>query len=174
LRQDRAELRRLEADSSVPLPTGNEGQLNIARAEWAASEMALEKMLIRSPIGATVLQVNARAGEVAAPGTPMLVVGDTSSLRVRAEVDERDFSDVKPGQPVVIRATAFREREFAGKVSSISPIVESGRINAGSQRNMTDVNIVEVLIDVADPGPLPVGMKVDVYFRQPETTSQRQ
>jgi hypothetical protein len=31
---------------------------------------------------------------------------------------------------------------------------------------MTDVDIVEVLIALSEPGPLVVGMKVDVYFRQ--------
>jgi HlyD family secretion protein len=30
---------------------------------------------------------------------------------------------------------------------------------------MTDVNVVEVVIDLTEPGPLTVGMKVDVYFR---------
>jgi HlyD family secretion protein len=27
------------------------------------------------------------------------------------------------------------------------------------------VRVVEVLVDLAEPGPLAVGMKVDVYFR---------
>jgi HlyD family secretion protein len=173
LRVDKAELRKLEADSTVPLPNANEGQLNVARTEWLATEMALEKMQIRTPIAATVLQVNTRTGEVAAPGTPLLVVGDLSALRVRTEVDERDFKDVKIGQAVVIRAAAFRGQEFAGTVSAIAPIVDSGRINSGSQRNLTDVNVVEVIVDVAEPGPLTVGMKVDVYFRQAEA-AQRQ
>jgi HlyD family secretion protein len=29
---------------------------------------------------------------------------------------------------------------------------------------MTDVDVVEVMIDLTDPGPLAAGMKVDVYF----------
>jgi HlyD family secretion protein len=129
--------------------------------------------LIRAPIAATVLQVNARAGEVASPGAPpsLLVLGDVSSLRVRTEVDERDFTDVKIGQTVMIRAPAFRGKEFTGKVSSIAPIVDAARINSSTQRGMTDVNVVEVLVDLAEPGPLTVGMKVDVYFRQ--DTAQR-
>ena len=32
------------------------------------------------------------------------------------------------------------------------------------QRNMTDVDVAEVVIDLADRGTLAVGMKVDVYF----------
>jgi HlyD family secretion protein len=30
---------------------------------------------------------------------------------------------------------------------------------------VTDVDVVEVLIDLAEPDALAVGMKVDVYFR---------
>jgi hypothetical protein len=31
--------------------------------------------------------------------------------------------------------------------------------------NLADFNVVEVLIDLIEPGPLASGMKVDVYFR---------
>jgi len=167
LKQDRAELKRLEGDTNVPLPNGNEGALNVARTEWATAVAVLEKMNIRAPLAASVLQVNARTGELASPSAPqpLLVLGDVSSLRVRAEVDERDFGDIRIGQNAIVRTTAFRDREIAGKVSSIAPIVDAGRINLRGQRNMTDVNVVEVVIDLTEPGPLAVGMKVDVYFR---------
>ena len=172
LKQDRAELRRLNADGDVSLPTANEGQLNIARAEWATAEAAVEKLMVRAPITGTVLQVNAKAGELASPSSLLLVIGDVSALRVRAELDERDFADIKIGQAAVVRAPAFRGREVAGKVSAIAPIVDAGRSNLRGQRNLTDVNVVEVVVDLAEPGPLVVGMKVDVYFRLQSTARQ--
>jgi len=64
-----------------------------------------------------------------------------------------------------VRSAAFRDREFAGKVLSISPIVQSSRISSRDQRNLTDVSVAEVVVDLAEPEPLAVGMKVDVYFR---------
>jgi HlyD family secretion protein len=167
LRQERADLRRLLNDSGVPLPVIVDGQLNIARTELATAEAALEKLMIRAPIDGTVLQINGKIGELASPSAaqPLIVLGDMSGLRVRAEVDERDFGDIKIGQAVLVRTSAFRGREIAGKVSSIAPIVDAGRINLRGQRNMTDVNVVEVVIDLTQPSPLAVGMKVDVYFR---------
>jgi HlyD family secretion protein len=169
LQQQKAELRRIEADPSTPLPNFAEGQVNVARAESAVAAAAIAKLTIRAPIAGTVLQVNAKPGELAAPSNaqPLLVIGDVSALRVRAELDERDFGQIKIGQPVLVRAAAFRGREFAGKVAFIAPLVEQGRINARGQRNVTDVDVVEVLIDLAQADPLAVGMKVDVYF-QPE------
>jgi HlyD family secretion protein len=166
-RQQKAELRRIEADSGTPLPNFVDGQVNVARAEAAAAAAAIERLTIRAPISGTVLQVNAKPGELAAPtnAQPLLIIGDISALRVRAELDERDVGEVKLGQSAVIRADAFRGREFAGKVSFIAPIVEPGRISARGQRNVTDVDVIEVLVDVAQPDPLAVGMKVDVYFQ---------
>ena len=167
LKQQKAELRKVEADTNIPLPTQVEGQLNVARTELAAAQAAVEKLTIRAPIGGTVLQVNGKAGELASPsGTqPMVLLGDVSTLRVRAELDERDFGEIKIGQPALVRAAAFRGRDFAGKVIFIAPIVEPARINSRGQRSVTDVDVVEVLIDLAEPDALAVGMKVDVYFR---------
>jgi HlyD family secretion protein len=166
LTQQRADLRKLESDTVTPLPTQTEGALNMARAELRAAEAAVEKLTIRAPIAGTVLQVNAKPGEMAAPNTaqPLVLLGDVSALRVRAELDERDFGEIKIGQAVSVRPAAFRNREFAGTVSFIAPLVEPSRSSRG-QRNQTDVDVVEVLVDLAEPGPLAVGMKADVYFR---------
>jgi HlyD family secretion protein len=167
LKQQKAELRRIEADASTPRPNVADGQVNVARAELAAAAAAIGKLTIRAPIAGTVLQVNAKPGELAGPSSaqPLLVIGDVSALRVRVELEERDFGEIKIGQPVLVRAAAVRGREFAGKVSFIAPIVEQGRINARGQRNVTDVDVVEVLVDLAQADPLAVGMKVDVYFQ---------
>jgi HlyD family secretion protein len=165
--QQKAELRRIEADPGTPLPTFADGQVNVARAEAAAAAAAIAQLTIRAPISGTVLQINAKPGELAGPSNaqPLLIIGDVSALRVRAELDERDLGEIKIGQPAVIRTDAFRGRDFAGKVSFIAPIVEPGRISARGQRNVTDVDVVEVLVDLAQPDPLAVGMKVDVYFK---------
>ena len=166
LKQLRVDLRKLETDTATPLPTQTEGQLNIARTELWAAEAAAEKLTVRAPISATVLQVNAKSGELAVPSAaqPLVMLGDISALRVRAELDERDFGEIKVGQTVSVRPDAFRGREFAGKVAFIAPLVGPSRSSRG-QRNQTDVDVVEVLVDVAEPGQLAVGMKVDVYFR---------
>ncbi|WP_315724307.1 MULTISPECIES: HlyD family secretion protein [unclassified Bradyrhizobium] len=165
LDQQTEELRKVTADA--PLPISAEGQLNVARSELQAARAGLEKLTLRAPLDGTVLQVNARAGEIASPQStpPLVLLGDMSSLRVRAELDQRDLDKIKPGQQAVVRSDAFRGRDVAGKVAAVAPLVESSRAAALSQRNMTDVDVVEVLVDLAEPGPFAVGMKVDVYFK---------
>lgn len=166
LERQRAQLRRVEAQSGTPLPTQVEGQFNIAIGALRQANAALEKLTIRAPITSTVLQVNAKPGELAAPGAaqPLVVLGDLSMLRVRAELDEHDVGKIKVGDAAMVRAEAFRGKEFAGKVAAIAPLVHPGRLNSPGSRNLTDFSVTEVLIDLAEPGPLLSGMNVDVYF----------
>jgi HlyD family secretion protein len=166
LTQQQADLRKVEAQANTPLPTQSEGQLNVARAELLAAQAALEKMMIRAPIAGTVLKVNVKVGELAIPSSvqPLVVLGDVSALRVRAQVDEQDFGEIKIGQSVLVRTAVFPESEFAGRVSSIAPIVELGHFNVRGDRNSSDTRIVEVIIDLTVFGQLAVGMKVDAHF----------
>jgi len=174
LNQRKADLRKLEADPTTPLPTQAEGQLNVTRAELWAAQATIQKLTIRAPIAGTVLQVNGKRGEMASPSSPqpLVLLGDVSALRVRAELDERDYGEIKIGQTVSVRPEAFRGRELPGTVSFIAPIVEPSRTGSRGQRNQTDIDVVEVFIDLADPGPLAVGMKVDAYFRYDSTSAQ--
>ncbi len=176
LREQRDALARLRAASDTALPTRLEGELNVARAASTLAQAALEKTRIRAPVDSAVLQVDARKGELAVPALEptLLVLGDVSSLRVRAEVDEQYLGRMRVGQRVLVRAAAFPGREFDGKVASIARIVGPGRINARGPRKFNDVDVLEVVVDVSDPGPLVVGQQVDVYFSsqrsdQPET-----
>jgi HlyD family secretion protein len=170
-------LAKLKALPDTPLPTRVEGELNIARAEWTLAEVAFEKTRVRAPIDGTVLQVDARNGELALPGSDpaLVVIGNVSDLRVRAEVDEQNLGRLHVGQHVTVRASAFSGRDFAGKIAAIGRIVGPSRINARGARKFSDVDVLEVIVDLTSPGPLTVGEQVDVYFsaeRPGETQTQ--
>jgi HlyD family secretion protein len=166
LREQQDALRRVKAAPGTALPSRLEGELNVSRAELTLAEAELEKTRIRSPLAGTVLQVQAKLGELATPSAeqPLVLLGDVSALRVRAELDERDLVKVRVGQRVAVRADAFRDREFEGKVATIEQIVGPSRMNARGPRKFSDVDVMEVLVDLADPGLLVPGMQADVYF----------
>jgi HlyD family secretion protein len=164
--RQRARLRKLETESGTPLPTQKEGELEVARSELRLSIAELEKLIIRAPLASTILEVNAKAGEtaVATASQPLVLLGDLSRLRVRAELDEHDVGKIAVGDKVLVHADAFRGREFGGRVAKISPIVRLGRISSPDSRDLSDFRVNEVLIDLDDAGPLLVGMKVDAFF----------
>jgi HlyD family secretion protein len=171
LRERRDALTKLRASSDTPLPTRLEGELNVAQAEWRVAQAALEKTQIRAPSDGVVLRVDVKNGELAIPaaGPPIMSIGDVSALRVRAEVNEQDLGRIRVGQAVLVRAGAFHGREFDGRVASIARVVGPSRINSGDPRKFSDVDVLEVLVDLPNPGPLVVGEQVDVYFKSDRT-----
>jgi hypothetical protein len=43
--------------------------------------------------------------------------------------------------------------------------VTTNQIHADGQRNFIDISVSEVVVDLAESGPLAMGSKVEVYFR---------
>lgn len=169
---DRAALALL-LSRGAPLPTRLEASLAAARSDLALSEQAIERTRIRAPFDGTVLSVPARVGELtaASPDAVLATFGDLSALKVRAEVEERDAPKIKVGQRVVVRADAYPDREFEGKVTSIGSSLGAPRINSRGPRRPNDVEVLEVQASLDGTPPLLTGMRVDVFFRGETTVS---
>ena len=172
LDQTRATLRKVLSADGLPAPTRPEAALVAARADLSLAEAALERTRVRAAAAGTVLQVNAKTGETATPSpeTALMIVGDLSALRVRAEIEERDIGKVRVGQTAIVRSDAFPGKDFEGKIASLAQILGPSRQGQRGPRKPTDVDVLEVLIDlVGQPALLP-GMRVDVFLR-PEATA---
>ncbi len=168
VRDERKNFAKVAERSDMPLPTRLETSLTIARAELSMAENAYEKMRVRAPFDGTVLNVIAREGEIATPGpqSPLVLFGNVSGLRVRAEVEERDVSKIRVGQKVVIKADAYPDREFTGAVTEIASALGSPRIASRGPRRPNDVDVLEVVADLDGSPPLLTGMRVDVFFKK--------
>ncbi len=101
----------------------------------------------------------------------LLVFGDLSGLKVRAEVEERDAAKIRVGQRVVVRADAYPDQDFEGRVSSIAQSLSPPRIASRGPRRPNDVEVLEALIDLDGLPPLLTGMRVDVFFKHDATAS---
>ena len=169
---ERAALKRIQAQANAPLPTRLEAAVIAARADAALAETAWERSRLRAPSDGTVLQVSAKPGELAAasPEQALVVIGDLSALRVRAELEERDLAKVRVGQIAVVRTDAFPGREFAGRVASLAQVVAPARM-ASRPRRPTDHDTLEVVIDLEPGSALIPGLRVDVYFKADASAS---
>lgn len=154
----------------MPTPTRLDSGLAIARSDLRIAEISLERTRVRSTAAGTVLSFNAVEGEVAnvRATVPVAVVGDLSGLEVRAEVDERDVSKVFRDQSVVIRSNAYPGRDFTGKVTLVEPALGTPGLKARGPRKPSDVDVLEVKIDLEGDTPLLPGMRVDVFFKKKE------
>lgn len=171
LDQDRTNLRRIQSNPSMPLPTRLESTLTTARAELSLAEAAVDRTRIRASDNGSILQVNARRGEIASAAgeDPMILFGDTSRLRVRAEVEERDVNKIRAGQVAIVRSDAFPGAEFTGRVERMAQALTPPRLGATGPRRPTQNEVLEVLIDLDGRPQLLPGMRVDVFFR-PDST----
>lgn len=165
--QARTALRKAAMAADAPAPTRLEAALAAGRAELSLAEAALERTRIRAPSAGTILQVNARAGETAVPSpeAPLVVMGDVSALRVRAEFEERDIGKIRVGQAAVVRSDAFQGRDFEGKVGTLTQSLGPSRLGQRGPRRPTDVDVLEVIIDLTGQPPLLPGMRVDVFLK---------
>lgn len=165
--QERSNLKRLLAKTVFTL-TREEAALAAARADVAVVSTALERTHIRSPMDGAVLELHAKLGEMANPAAenPLLVLGDTAHLQVRAELQERDIRNVYPGQPAVVKSDAFPNRSFDARVSVMARALGEPQLLARGQRKPTDVGVLEVILDLDDGAPLLPGMRVDVLFKE--------
>jgi HlyD family secretion protein len=172
LDQARANLRKALAVDGLPAPTRQEVGLTAARADLAQADATLERTRIRAASPGTVLQLNAKAGETASPSPEnvLVVVGDLSSLRVRAEIEERDIGKLRVGQNAVVRSDAFPGKDFEGKIATLAQALGPSRVGQRGPRKPTDVDVLEVLIELAGQPPLLPGMRVDVFLK-PDATA---
>lgn len=168
LERERIAYVKAQSKANLPAPSTAESAFNQARSEVRMAEALLDKTRIRSPISGTVLQVNAKPGEIVAPSpeVTLVVLGDMSGLRVKAEVDAGDIAKIKLGQKAFVRSSSYPGKDFEGKVSLIAPTLIQPQILPRGPRRPNDIEVLEVTIDIEGSVPLLPGMRVDAFFRK--------
>jgi len=130
---DLAENRQRAAQSQLSVTQARVAQAEAAVAQaQAAVERAEEELsnaTIRSPIKGMVLSRDIEIGSpvssilnLGAGATLVMVLGDIKEVFVRGKVDEADVGLVRLQQPARIRVETFKDRQFAGRVTEISPL----------------------------------------------------
>jgi HlyD family secretion protein len=167
LQKERSAYAVAQAKPNVPAPNRLESALQAARSDVAVAEALLEKTRIRAPVAGTILQIPAKAGEMVSPSPQqsLVVLGDMSVMRLKAEVDEIDVSKIKVGGKVTVKSNAYPGKEFEGTVAELAPSLTSPQYSLRGARRPTDVEVLEVTIDLKGNPPLLPGMRADAFFR---------
>jgi len=97
------------------------GQRDAANAAARAARAQLSYYAISAPFAGAVLRRDAEPGDQATPSRVLFVIADETSLRVTADLDERDIALVAVGQPALIRADAYPDQHFDATVSEVTP-----------------------------------------------------
>jgi HlyD family secretion protein len=123
LTQVEAQRDRLKAGATAEEIAVLEAQVAQAEAALAQAEAALAKAMLVAPFDGTVGAVYLREGEMFTPGTPLLVLGDLSTLRVETtDLHEVDTARVAVGSSVTLTFDALPEQTTKGEVVRIAPM----------------------------------------------------
>jgi len=113
------------------------------KAAYDLSALDLEYTAIRSPISGVVAERLIKVGNMVIANSPVFRVTDPDPLLAVLHVPERQVGRLMDGQRAKITVDALGEREFAGRVDRISPVVDpsTGTIKVTVEVNDTSESL---------------------------------
>ncbi len=79
---------------------------------------------IRAPFAGLIIRVAAAPGDVVEAGAELFSVADLSTVYIQAQVYEKDLGQVRIGQAAAISIDSYPGEHFAGRVASISDLID--------------------------------------------------
>ena len=109
-----------------------EAEIEQAKAELAKAAWRLKNCTILAPISGTILKKNAEEGNIVNPvafngSFSLCEMADLSNLEVELSIQERDISKVFRHQKCQVRAEAFPDRVYEGRVDRVMPIADRAK-----------------------------------------------
>ncbi|WP_224244091.1 efflux RND transporter periplasmic adaptor subunit [Hyalangium gracile] len=111
-----------------------EAEVSAARAQLVALSAGSEELLhgqgapgftLRSPIEGTVIERNARLGQMADPSQPLFRIGNLNHLWLIVHAFERDAVRLKQGAEARVSFAAFPGQEFSARVGHVGQQVDA-------------------------------------------------
>ena len=101
-----------------------EAQLAEAESRLGLLQNQVKRTNFVAPFDGVVSERQVTAGDILAPGMPILTVVDPTSLRLEASVPAEYAGKLKTGTPVDFRVAGYGEQGFTGKIESVNPVVD--------------------------------------------------
>jgi HlyD family secretion protein len=124
-------LPRQTLDDAEARYTAAVAQVDLARAQMAQSAARLQELRINlantnvtSPVDGFVARRNVDPGAWVSQNAGVASIVDISSLRLVANVVEKDLRMVSAGDPGLVEVDAFPGEVFKGRIARVSPILD--------------------------------------------------
>ena len=122
-----------------------------AKASIALIDSQLADTIAVCPVDGVVLVKAADPGEVLAPGTTVVTVGDIDHPWLRGYIDEKDLGRVKIGSAVRVTTDSYAGKTYDGRVSFIASEAEFTPKQIQTQQERVKL-VYRIKIDVKNPG----------------------
>lgn len=120
---DEVQSRSQAASAHLAMVRAQEGE---ARAAESAARTMQGYTRIHAPFAGIVTERKVDPGAMATPGSPLLTIEKTVSLRLEVSVDESLLSLVHPGAGIPVRIDALGSEPVNGRIAQIVPAADPG------------------------------------------------
>jgi RND family efflux transporter MFP subunit len=144
-------------NSAVSQVTVAKAQLQSTQARLDELEINLANTTVRSPLDGVVGRRNLDPGAFAGTNTAVLSVVSIGTVRLVANLIEKDFRRITQGADAVVEVDAFPGEQFQGHVSRVAPVFDPATRTAAME------------IEVPNPG---YRLKPGMYARVRLTAEQ--
>jgi multidrug efflux pump subunit AcrA (membrane-fusion protein) len=155
-----AQLRQAERGPREQEIAEAQARVEAAQARAAQAQAELSARIVEAPIAGEVLEIGRLPGEFYQVGEPLVLLGDTRSLRARMEVDERDLAAVELGADARMW---IPDRMVEGAIIEVGHRVRPRQILTEDPGERTDVRVLEVVLDLPGETALVVGQRGVCY-----------
>ncbi len=126
--------------------------LTQARGSLASASAALERAIIRAPIGGTINSFDLKIGDYVQATTPVVTIANNGSLEVVAYITENDSREIAAGQSVAFEGGATG---IVTKIApALDPVTKKIEVRIGiSDPSSTLVNGQSVLVKISRLAP---------------------
>src|SRR5262245_38514854 len=142
------------------------------RADIERQRSQLAKSRVLAPLSGVLTLRSVDAGETVETGEPLFSIADLGRLRVEAEADEADASQIALGAPVTVTAQGWTGQAWRGRVEEVADSVTPRRLKPQDPARPTDTRVLAVKVAFAEPTPLKLGATVELRI-QPLQTSRK-
>jgi len=167
LDEAKAELAKLKAGTWKPDLDIARAEVEEARQRVERTEADLARMVVTAPMDGEILQCKVHAGEFAQAGTlpqPLMMMGRTTQLNVRADIDEQDAWRVKAGSVATATVRGKSGERLPLRFVRVEPYVIPKRNLTGDSNERVDTRVLQAIFSLDSSARVYVGQQVDVFI----------
>lgn len=148
-----------------------QAEVREAEAQLESARVTLDRLTVRAPRAAQVLQVRTREGQYAtagpAPGNnaePLMTLGVTRPLHVRVDIDENEIDRTAIGRDAIISPRGDAETRVTARFVRAEPLVVPKRSLTNASTERVDIRVLQLIYALPSKGhQLFVGQQVDAF-----------
>ena len=157
-----------ELDASIAALNSAKSTFDAARSQYQAADAKSTMTTIVSPIDASVYKIYSRVGETLERNLPVILIGDSRSMGVLAEVHAADIDKVRIGETAKVTSNDLPVLRWDGKVINIARRIGRQSIVSNDPAATVGNPVFDVLVELTHDSSLQArkynGLEVNVLF----------